>query len=180
MLARIVVGRSLDQPDQQREFTDVELAERLGEVEFAAESETVYRARAVLAEIHFVQVRDQNVLFGEMRLEPHSHHGLGCFSTDGLFVRQKVILDELLGQRTAALNHMPGPQVGPQRAQDTKGSTPWCSSKRRSSTNLIAAPSSGGTSAGESTMRSSPWTGNTLPTRSGSRRNTGSSRPSAY
>ena len=120
MLARIVVGRPLDEPNQQREFTDVELGERLGEVELAAESEAMYRARPVLAEIHFVQVRDQNVLLGKVRLEPQRHHGLGCLSTDGLFVRQEVVLDELLRQRAAALNHMARPKVGPQRAQDTQ------------------------------------------------------------
>ena len=43
MLARIVVGRPLDQPDQQRELAGVELVERLGEVVLAAKAEAVDR-----------------------------------------------------------------------------------------------------------------------------------------
>ena len=39
--------------------------------------------------------------------------------------------------------------------------------------------SSGGTSAGATTRRSSPWIGNTLPITGGSRRNTGKSAPLA-
>ena len=45
MFARIVIGRPFDQPDQQRELTDVELIEGLGEVILAAEPEAVDRAR---------------------------------------------------------------------------------------------------------------------------------------
>ncbi len=44
VFAGIVKGRAFDEPNQQREFTDVELGERLGEVVLAAESEAVYRA----------------------------------------------------------------------------------------------------------------------------------------
>ena len=43
VFARIVIGRALDEPDQQRKFTDVELGQRLGEVIFAAEPEAVDR-----------------------------------------------------------------------------------------------------------------------------------------
>ncbi len=44
-------------------------------------------ARAVLAEIDFVEVRNQDVVFGKVRLEPEGHHGLGCLAADGLLVR---------------------------------------------------------------------------------------------
>ena len=114
--ARVIIGRTLDQPDQQRQFTDVEFGEGLGEVILAGKSEAVDRARAVLAEIHLVEVGHQDFLLGKVRLEPQCHHGLGRLPAEGLLVRQKVIFHELLGQRTATLHHTAGPQVGPERA----------------------------------------------------------------
>src|SRR5580692_7782185 len=86
MLARVVVGGTLDQSDQQREFADVELVERLCEVVLAAKSDSVYCALAVLAEVDLVQIRDQYVLLGEARLEPKSHYSLGRLAGDGLLV----------------------------------------------------------------------------------------------
>ena len=117
MLARVVERGPLDQPDEQRELRGLELVQGLGEVILAAESEAVDGARAVLAQIHLVQVRDQNVLFRVVRLETHGHDGLGRLAAEGLLVRQKVVLHELLRQRAAALHDAPGPQVGPDRAQ---------------------------------------------------------------
>ncbi len=87
VLARVIVGRPLDQPDQQREFADVELCEWFGEEVLATESESMYGTRAVLTEIHFVEVRNQDVVFGKVRLQPESHHGFGRLAADGLLVR---------------------------------------------------------------------------------------------
>src|SRR5271169_1598353 len=84
VFARIVIRRTLDQSNQQREFTDVELCERLGEVVLAAESETMYRALAVLAQIDLIEIRDQDVFVGKVRLEPQRHHSLGGLAGDGL------------------------------------------------------------------------------------------------
>ena len=119
MFARIVIGRPFDHPDQHRDFTGIELGERLGEVILAAESEAMDCTRTVLAEIHLVEVGDEDFLFGEMRLEPRRHDRLGRLPVESLLVRQEVILDELLRQRAATLHHVTGPQVRPQRAHDT-------------------------------------------------------------
>ncbi len=113
-----------------------------------------------------------------MRLEPQRHHRFGRLAAEALLIRQEIILDQLLRQRAAALHHPPGAQIGPERAQDAA---------RIDAVMLIEAPildefdagaSSGGTSAGASTRRSSPWIGKTLPITGGSRRNTGRSLPS--
>src|ERR1700676_3468231 len=75
--------------------------------------------RTVLAEIHLVEVGDEDFLFGEMRLEPRRHDRLGRLPVESLLVRQEVILEELLRQRAAALHHSTGPQVCPQGARKT-------------------------------------------------------------
>ena len=120
VLARIIIGGALDQSDQHRKLAHVELVEGLGEVILAAESEAVDGARAVLAEIHLVEVGDEDFFLGEMRLEPQCHHRLGHLAAEALLVGQKVVLDQLLRQRAAALHHAAGPQVGPQGAQDAQ------------------------------------------------------------
>src|ERR1700724_2700942 len=53
-----------------------------------------------------------------MRLEPQRHQRLGGLSTETLFVRQKVIFDELLRQGTSALHHATSPEVRPECAHD--------------------------------------------------------------
>jgi hypothetical protein len=51
-----------------------------------------------------------------MRLETQCHQGFGGFAADGLFIRQKVILDELLCQSATALHDTAGAEVCPERA----------------------------------------------------------------
>jgi hypothetical protein len=116
VFARIVEGRALDQADQHREFPDIEFRERLGEVILAAQPESMDGPRAILAEIHLVEVGNENLLLGEIRLQPQRHDGFGRLAAETLLVRQKVILDQLLRERAAALHHPSGPKIGPHRA----------------------------------------------------------------
>ena len=57
--ARIVVGGAAHLCHEQRELVQLELRERLAEIELAREPEAVDRARAVLAQIDLVDVRVQ-------------------------------------------------------------------------------------------------------------------------
>ena len=87
MATRIVVSRSAHDRDEQRELVQVELRERLPEVELAREPEAVHRAVAVLAEIDLVDVGVHQVGLVVAKLERDGHEG---------FVSLRVQLRSLL------------------------------------------------------------------------------------
>ncbi len=115
------------------------------------------RALPVLAEIDLVHVGVHEIRLREMQLERDGHRRFAQLAADRLIRREEVAADELLRERAATLRDPACPHVRPRpRAGSPSGSTPWCVSKLRSSTAFSAAGSSGGTSAGCRTMRSSP------------------------
>ena len=68
MPARVVVRRSAHDRDEQRDLGQVELRQRLAEVELAREAEAMHGAPAVLAEVNLVDVRVHDVRLLEARL----------------------------------------------------------------------------------------------------------------
>ena len=75
-------------------------------------------ALAVLAEIDLVDVRVHDVGLLEARLENHGHHRFLDLAAQRAPAVEEVALDELLGERAAALLDLSGAHVGEQRAQD--------------------------------------------------------------
>jgi hypothetical protein len=116
--AAFAVGRAAHHRDQQRDFVELQLRERLAEVELTRKPETVDRALSVLAEIDFVDVGIHQVLLLEMDLEQHGHHRFFELAPERPPVVEEIALHELLRERRAALLDLPCAQVHPGRAQN--------------------------------------------------------------
>ena len=73
---------------------------------------------ALLAEKHFVAVRLENAVLVVARLDQQREQRFVELAREALAAIEKQILDQLLGQRAAALHDVAGDQVGERRAQD--------------------------------------------------------------
>ena len=85
--ARVVVRGTAHLGDEQRELVQLELCERLAEVELAREPEAVHCARAVLAEIDLVDVGVQQIALVVAHLERHGHERFAQLAAPRAFVR---------------------------------------------------------------------------------------------
>src|SRR5690349_24825182 len=106
MAARIVVRGAAHLRHEQRELVQLELSERLAEVELAREPEAMDRARAVLTEINLVDVGVQDFALAVAQLERDGHEGLSDLAPPSreaaARVRQEVAAHQLLGQSAGA------------------------------------------------------------------------------
>ena len=114
---RIVIRGSADHRDQQRHFRQVELRERLAEIELAGEAKAVNRAVAVLTEEDLVDVRVHEIGLGEVRIQRHRHDRFTHLARQRLPRTEEVAAHQLLRERAAALLDLAGAHVDPQRAQ---------------------------------------------------------------
>ena len=121
MAARIVVGRPAHDRDQQRNLRQVELRERLAEVELAREPEAVDGAVAVLAEEDLIDIGVHEIGLGEVRIERHRHDRLAQLSRERLAGIEEVAAHQLLREGAAALLDLAGAHVDPGRAQHRNG-----------------------------------------------------------
>ena len=75
MPSRIVVSRAAHQRHEQRDFRQVELRERLAEVELAGKAKAMNGATAVLAKEDLIDVRVHEIRLAEVRIERDRHDG---------------------------------------------------------------------------------------------------------
>ncbi len=118
MPARIVIRRTPHNRHEQRHFRQIELGQGLTEVELARQAKSMNRAVAVLAEENLVDVGVHQVRLAEIRIEGHRHDGLAHLASERAPRIEEVAFDELLGQRAAALLHLPGTHVHPHCTRD--------------------------------------------------------------
>ena len=78
----------------------------------------MHGAPAVLAEVNLVDVGVHDVRLLEACLENHGHHGFLGLAAQRPAAVEEVALDELLGQRAAALLDLAGAHVDERRPQD--------------------------------------------------------------
>ncbi len=94
---------------------DFQFGQRLAEEILTGQTETVNSTLAVLADEHFVEIGLEDFLLAVMDLQQNGHHGFGQLAGQAAFVGQVEVLDQLLGQRTAALAHLPLRGIDPDR-----------------------------------------------------------------
>ena len=112
VLVRVVGRRQLWQAREQRGLWQRQVLRRLGEVGLRG---SLHAVRVVAVE-DGVQVRRQDLVFGEAVLKLHGQHGLAQLSVDRLLLDDVDLRDQLLRQRRAALNDAAGHDVLDQRA----------------------------------------------------------------
>ncbi len=118
---RVIERRPFDQTDQHRHLMDLQFGERLAEEILTGQTKTVNGTLAVLPDEHFVEIGLEDFLLAVMNLQQDRHHGLGQLAGQAALVGQVEVLDQLLGQRTAALPHLPLRAVDPDRPGDGFG-----------------------------------------------------------
>src|SRR5581483_6860445 len=107
-----------DDPREERALRRSELAERLPEVDVRGLDEAVDRDRAVLAEIHGVEVAAEYLVLARVRFEEEREHGFARFAPERPVWREEDVLHELLRQRAPALLPLAVAEVGHERAPD--------------------------------------------------------------
>ena len=100
----VVVRRALDQADQQRRLCEREVLHFLAKIELRGQPDAVDGAVAVLAEVDLVEVRFEDFGLVVVQLQQHRHDELGELALQGALRSQEEVLDELLGERAAALD----------------------------------------------------------------------------
>jgi hypothetical protein len=98
----------------------IELGERLAEVELAREAEAVHRACAVLAEIDLVDVRGHEVVFVIAQLERDRHERLAQLARPAALVAQEVAAHELLRERARTLADLARRKIYQRSAQHSE------------------------------------------------------------
>ena len=78
----------------------------------------VHRGRAALTEIDLVEIGLEDRVLVVAGLDQQGHHGLARLAAIGALGSEEEVLDQLLGQRAAALRDAAGAQVREQRASD--------------------------------------------------------------
>ena len=97
--------------DEQRELVELELRQRLAEIELTRETEAVDRTRAVLAEIDLVHVGVQQVRFVVAHLQRDRHQRLAQLAPPAALVRQEIAAHELLRERARALPELAAREI---------------------------------------------------------------------
>lgn len=116
--ARVVVARPLHQAHQQGDVGRLQAGQLAAEVELAGRGEAVYRLPSLLAQEHLVDVGVENAPLVVARFDEQGQQGLVDLAQQVLAAVEEQVLDQLLGQRGAALHHVAGHEVGPGRARD--------------------------------------------------------------
>jgi hypothetical protein len=116
--SRVVKRRSSDLRDEERDLVQLELRQRLAEIEAAGQTEPVDGPSAVLREVDLVDVRLKQCVLVVPELECNGHEGFADLSPERPFGGQKVAAHELLCQRAAALLNLSCSHVGDECAGD--------------------------------------------------------------
>ncbi len=103
MAARVEIGRPFEHAHQQGRLGNVETVKGLIKEIRGGQAESVDRAIAVLAQVDFIEVGFEDLLFAVVDLQQHRHDHFGELSAQSALGGQIEILDELLGQGAAAL-----------------------------------------------------------------------------
>jgi len=84
------------------------------------QTDAMNRSGARLPEINLVQIGGQDLLLRVLPHQQHGAHGLAQLAKKTLLLGEIQGAHELLGDRAAALDHAPRPQVGEQRPADAR------------------------------------------------------------
>ena len=110
---RRVARRRLEQAGEHRRLGQVDVLDRLAEVELGRR----FDAEGAAAHVGAVEIELQDLLLGEIGLQPEREEGLLDLAVERALVREEKVLGELLRQRRAALDDGVGAQVLDQRPQ---------------------------------------------------------------
>ena len=116
--ARIVVGRPAHHRHEQRDLRQVELGERLAEIELAREAEAVDRAVAVLPEEDLIDIGVHEIVLGEAGVERDRHDRLADLASERLARGEEITAHQLLSERAPSLLNLARARIDPQCAQD--------------------------------------------------------------
>ena len=111
---RVVVGRRRQHAGQRRGLRDVDVLERLAEVDLRCRRDAV----GALSEEHLVQEQRHDLFFRELLFYLPGEEGLAQLAREQAFAGQEVVARELLGDRAAALAARARAQVVDGGAQD--------------------------------------------------------------
>ncbi len=112
-----VARRRLQQAGQQGGLADGELGGRLVEIALGGGLDAIGAG----AEIDPVQIQRQDLLLGELGLQPHGQDQLLHLALDGLVRRQEEVARQLLGDGRGALHVAAGLQVHHHHAHHADG-----------------------------------------------------------
>ena len=112
---RRIAGRGLVEPGQHRGFGKVEIGDLLAEIEFGGRR----GAEIPSAHIGAVEIELQDVVLGEVRLQPEREEGFLDLAVDGALVGKEEVLGELLRDRRTTLDDVVGAEVLEQRPRRT-------------------------------------------------------------
>ncbi len=118
MPERIVTARRADEPAEHRALADAQILDGFAEVVTRGLADAVDAHRAALPEIDGVQIDAQDLVLVVKRFQHQRHRRLTQLPRQLALGRQEQVLDQLLGDRAAALLHRAGAQVRDQRTRD--------------------------------------------------------------
>ncbi len=77
-----------------------------------AQSEAVNGPVAILAQVNFIQISFQNLIFAESQIQSYGHQGFFNLAPECLVAMQVEVLHQLLGQCAATLDDATGTNIG--------------------------------------------------------------------
>ena len=104
---RRIFGGRLEQAREHRRLGKRQILDALAEIEVGRGGD----AECAAAHIGAVEIELQDLLLGQVRLEPEREKGLLDLALDGALVGQEQVLGELLGDRGPALDHRIGADI---------------------------------------------------------------------
>ena len=107
----VVVGGSLDHPDQQGKLIRFQFGQIAAEIEPTGHGKTMDSPLSILTQVDLVQVGFKNFIFTVVVLQQQSHYGLVYLTKQGLFTAEKYILYQLLGEGAATLHGPARPKI---------------------------------------------------------------------
>ena len=116
--SRIVVARPLDQTDEQGDIGGIKRLDFTTEIELGSRGESMHSLAALLAEKDLVDVGFEDAALVVAEFDQQGDQRFVDLAHDAAPAIEEQVLDQLLGQRRAALNHAPRTQIDPTRAQD--------------------------------------------------------------
>ena len=116
-VSRVAIRR-VDQAGEKGALAERQFVEVLIEINFRRLREAVHGKRAALSEIDVVAIEREDVLFRQPRFKDERHHRFFELAAQRAVAGQEGVLDELLGQRRAALHDASMLDIHPQRAGD--------------------------------------------------------------
>ena len=118
----IAVGRdairTLDQRSKQSGLGETQVVDPLAKKAKRRFPDSMYLRRTALPEVDLVQIGFENFALVVAELDEQSHHRLVSLSLQGSLGREEEVLDELLGERAAALSNAACTQIGEKRPTD--------------------------------------------------------------